>query len=471
MWTDDVKIKEECGVFGAYRTEEPAMLAYFGLHALQHRGQEGAGIACADGEQIICRKGCGLLTDVFRPQDLEELQGHSCIGHVRYATAGGGELENVQPLVARSHMGSVAVVHNGQIVNARALREELESRGSIFRGTSDSEIILHLIQGGKGSLLEKIKAACLRLDGAFSFLILTEKNMYAIRDKNGIRPLSLGRCGDGWCVSSETCAFHVMNAEFVRDVLPGEIVKFSAAGVESCFYTEDRNDCLCAMEYVYFSRPDSTLEGLSVHAVRKETGRLLARLEPRRDFADIVVGVPDSSLSAAMGYSEELGLPNEMGLIKNRYIGRTFIQPTQKLRDTGVKMKLSANQPVVKGKRVVLVDDSLVRGTTSRRIVQLLREAGAAEIHLRIASPEMIAPCFYGVDTSTRRELASARFSAGDLCRRLGADSLRFLPVEGLRTACGSRNHCLACFTGRYVTPLYGEGDSREALSSSAEKA
>ena len=455
------KINEECGVFGVYREEEAPLLTYFGLHALQHRGQEGAGIACADGRDITCRKGCDLLTEVFRHETLEELKGHSCIGHVRYATAGGNELENVQPLAARSYHGCVAVVHNGQIVNAAPLRRELEEKGSIFRGTSDSEIILHLIQGGTGSLLEKIEAACRRLEGAFSFLILTEKNLYAIRDKNGIRPLSIGRtAGGSWCVSSETCAFGVINARFVRDVAPGEIVKFSASGAESFFYTKECTHRLCAMEYIYFSRPDSMLEGRSVHAVRKETGRRLARLEENGTFADIVVGVPDSSLSAAMGYSEELGLPYEMGLIKNKYTGRTFIQPTQKLRDTGVRMKLSANQPVVEGKRVVLIDDSLVRGTTSRRIVQLLREAGAAEVHLRIASPEMKFPCFYGVDTSTRAELASANHTPQELCRLLGADSLRFLPDSELCGACGGDSLCRACFTGSYVTPLFGCGES-----------
>ena len=450
------EIHEECGVFGVYRQEEAAMLTYFGLHALQHRGQEGAGIACADDRDIVCRKGCGLLTEVFHSGNLEDLQGHSCIGHVRYATAGGSELENVQPLVARSFLGSVAVVHNGQIVNAPELRRELEERGSIFRGTSDSEIILHLIQGGSGSLLEKITAACRCLEGAFSFLILTEKNLYAIRDKYGIRPLSIGRTSSGnWCVSSETCAFSVINASFVRDVEPGEIVKFTQSGAESHFYTEDCDHRLCSMEYIYFSRPDSTLEGRSVHAVRKESGRMLARQENAHEFADIVVGVPDSSLSAAMGYSEESGLPQEMGLIKNKYTGRTFIQPTQKLRDLGVQMKLSANQPVVKGKRIVLIDDSIVRGTTSRRIISLLRTAGAKEIHVRIAAPEMKYPCFYGVDTSTRRELASANYSTEELCRKLGADSLRFLTEEQLRTACGGAHFCQACFSGNYVTPLY----------------
>ena len=436
------KINEECGVFGVYREEEAPLLTYFGLHALQHRGQEGAGIACADGREITCRKGCGLLTEVFHTENLAELRGHSCIGHVRYATAGGNER---RLKACRDENG------------AAALRRELEEKGSIFRGTSDSEIILHLIQGGTGTLLEKIEAACRRLEGAFSFLILTEKNLYAIRDKNGIRPLSIGKtAGGSWCVSSETCAFSIVNARFVRDVEPGEIVKFSASGAESFFYAKDCAHRLCAMEYIYFSRPDSTLEGLSVHAARKETGRRLARLEESADFADIVVGVPDSSLSAAMGYSEELGLPYEMGLIKNKYTGRTFIQPTQKLRDTGVRMKLSANQPVVEGKRVVLVDDSIVRGTTSRRIVTLLREAGASEVHVRIASPEMKFPCFYGVDTSTRAELASANHSAAELCGLLGADSLRFLPESELCAACGGDGLCRACFTGEYVTPLFG---------------
>ena len=449
------EIKEECGVFGVYHQEGAASLTYFGLHALQHRGQEGAGIASSDGERLYCHKGKGLLTEAFCHQDLEGLPGINSIGHVRYSTAGGNEIENVQPIVARARIGSIAVVHNGQIVNADALKEELEERGSIFHGSSDSEIILHLIQGEKGSLLEKIKAACRRLEGAFTFLILTEKNMYAIRDRHGLRPLSIASRQGGFCVSSETCAFDVVNASFMRDIKPGEILKISAMGIESCFYSEENEHRLCAMEHVYFARPDSNLDGLNVHTMRKQTGKILARKDAGVIEADIVVGVPDSSLSAAQGYSEESRLPNEMGLIKNRYVGRTFIEPTQKQRDMGVKMKLSANSAVVAGKRIVLIDDSVVRGTTSKRIVRMLKEAGAKEVHLRIASPPIKFPCFYGVDTSTKKELISAQMDLEELRDFIQADSLEFLQVEDLEEAYGGKKFCFACFNGEYVTKLH----------------
>lgn len=449
------ELHEECGVFGIYAQPEAAHLTYLGLHALQHRGQEGAGIAAADGAAVRCRKGKGLLTEAVGPADIAALPGHNAVGHVRYGTAGGDEIENVQPIVARAKIGALAVCHNGQIVNADGLRQELEDQGSIFHGSSDSEIILHLIQRGTGTLLEKICAACNRLDGAFAFLILTEKNLYAIRDPSGLRPLSLAKRGQGWCVASESCAFDLLGAQFQRDVAPGEVLKISAAGVESVFYTAHTRHCLCAMEYVYFSRPDSVLEGRNVHSVRRACGRLLAQQDREAPDAGIVVGVPDSSLSAAMGYAEAMGLPYEMGLIKNKYVGRTFIEPTQAQRDLGVKLKLSANAAVVRGKRIVLLDDSIVRGTTAKRIVALLREAGAKAVHVRIASPPLLYPCFYGVDMSTRAELISARMGVEELAAFLGADSLRFLPAEDLALACGGGGLCMSCFTGKYVTPLY----------------
>lgn len=450
------ELHEECGVFGVYGQAESSELTYHGLHSLQHRGQEGAGIATADGETVRCRKGDGLLTEAVSADDLRELTGSNSIGHVRYSTAGGNERENIQPMLARAFMGTLAVAHNGQIVNADQLRRELESQGSIFSGSSDSEIILHLIQKEKGPLLEKIQKACRRLEGAFAFLILTEKNMYAIRDRHGLRPLSVARLGDGFCVSSESCAFDLVAADFCRDVQPGEILKFSAQGVSSSFYTNVTEHRLCAMEYIYFSRPDSNVDGLNVHTVRKETGRCLARRDAGTLQADMVVGVPDSSLSAAIGYSEQSGLPYEMGLVKNRYVGRTFIEPTQNRRDLGVRMKLSANRTVVEGKRIVMIDDSLVRGTTSRRIVRMLKEVGAAEVHVRIASPAILHPCFYGVDTSTPEELISGHLSESELCDYIGADSLRFLTVEDLKSVYGSDHFCLACFNGDYVTDLYG---------------
>ena len=445
------ELHEECGVFGVYHLPGAANLTYLGLHALQHRGQESAGIAVSDGDSIRCRKGHGLVTEALSSQKLAELTGENAVGHVRYSTAGGGEWENIQPLLVRAKMGSLAAVHNGQIANARELREELEEQGSIFSSSSDSEILLHLIQRGRGSLLEKLQDACRRLEGAFAFLVLTEQSLYAIRDCNGLRPLSVARRGQGYCVSSESCAFHLIEAEEVRELEPGEILKFTAGGMESHRYTADTRHRLCAMEYVYFARPDSDIEGRNVHSLRRRTGRLLARGD--KDLkADMVVGVPDSSLSAAMGYSEGSGLPFEMGLIKNRYVGRTFIQPTQELRDSGVKMKLAANRSAVEGKRLVLLDDSIVRGTTSRRIVRLLKEAGAREVHLRIASPPLRYPCFYGVDISTQEELISARLSVPELCRFVGADSLRFLTEQEMQEAYGGEDFCFACFDGRYVT-------------------
>ena len=452
------ELHEECGVFGVYRLPGAAGLTYLGLHALQHRGQESAGIAVSDGHSLRCLKDRGLVTEALPARKVGKLEGDNAVGHVRYSTAGGDEWENIQPMVARAKVGSLAVVHNGQIANAQELRDELEEQGSIFHGTSDSEILLHLIQRGHGTLLEKLQAACRRLEGAFAFLVLTEKNLYAIRDRNGLRPLSVARRGEGYCVSSESCAFHLVEASEVRELEPGEILKFSAGGMESYRYTREVQNRLCAMEYVYFARPDSDMEGRNVHTLRRRTGTLLAKGDQGLR-ADIVVGVPDSSLSAAMGYSEESGLPYEMGLIKNRYVGRTFIQPTQELRDTGVKMKLSANRSVVQGKRLVLLDDSIVRGTTSRRIVRLLKEAGAREVHLRIASPPLRYPCFYGVDISTREELISAHMSTQELCRFVEADSLRFLTEEEMREAYGGKDFCFACFSGRYVTPLYAHTD------------
>ncbi len=448
------KWKEECGVFGVWGDPRAVELTYLGLHSLQHRGQEGAGIAAADGQHILCKKGKGLLSEVF-PALPDTLTGRPyCIGHVRYATAGGDELENVQPILVRSKYGSVAVAHNGQIVNAPNLRAALEEQGSVFHSSSDSEIILHLIQHGHGSLLDKLTAACRTLDGAFSVVVLTEKSLYAMRDRFGFRPLSIATLGDGWCVSSETCAFSAVGAKFLREVAPGEIVKFSAHGVESVQYTQELRPALCAMEYIYFSRPDSDMNGRNVHAVRKASGRLLAEHDREDTQADLVVGVPDSSLSAATGYSEVSGLPSEMGLVKNRYIGRTFIQPTQDLRDLGVRLKLSVNASVVAGKRVVLIDDSIVRGTTVRRIVRLLRQAGATAVHLRIASPEIRYPCCYGVDTSTREELIAASQSDRAVCEAVGADTLKYLSVADLEQLYGKNRCCYACFNGDYPTDL-----------------
>lgn len=454
----DRELHEECGVFGVYGVPDAATLTYYGLHALQHRGQEGAGIVTVDAEGAFRRiKGPGLVTEVFNEGNLATLHGEMAIGHVRYTTAGGGGIENIQPFLFRHNTGDFALAHNGNIVNSTLLREYLENKGSLFQSTSDSEILAHLIKKETRyhdrPRIYSIIDALNMLEGAFAFVIMTANRIYACRDKYGLRPLSIARLGDGYVVSSETCAFDVLGAEFVRDVEPGEIVTIDGKGIRSSDYSKYKRCEMCSMEYIYFARPDSDIEGCNVHAFRKESGRLLYRQAPAE--ADIVVGVPDSSLSAAMGYAEASGLPYEMGLIKNKYIGRTFIQPSQELREKGVRMKLSAVRTIVKGKRVVLVDDSIVRGTTSRRIVTMLKEAGATEVHVRIASPPMIGPCFYGVDTSTYDELISARKDKAGVCAEIGADTLEFLEPESLLRAGNRKELCMACFTGHYPTALY----------------
>ena len=454
----DRELHEECGVFGVYGVPGASTLAYYGLHALQHRGQEGCGIVSVDDRGRFHRiKGEGLVTEVFKEPNLATLTGSTAIGHVRYSTAGGGGIENVQPFLFRHNSGDFALAHNGNIVNSAGLREYLENKGSLFHSSSDSEILAHLIKKETRyhdrPRIYSIIDALNMLEGAFAFVIMTANRIYACRDKYGLRPLSIGRLGDGYVVSSETCAFDVLGAEFVRDVEPGEIVTIDSHGLRSADYSQYKRRQMCAMEYIYFARPDSDIEGCNVHAYRKESGRLLWQEAPAE--ADIVVGVPDSSLSAAMGYAEASGLPYEMGLIKNKYIGRTFIQPTQALREKGVRMKLSAVRTIVKGKRVVLVDDSIVRGTTSRRIVTMLKEAGATQVHVRIASPPMISPCFYGVDTSTYDELISARKSVPEVCAEIGADTLAFLSPESLLKSGGRSELCMACFTAHYPTALY----------------
>lgn len=460
------KINEECGVFGIYNVSDAASsLAYFGLHALQHRGQEAAGIAASDGETIKCYKGKGLLAEVFNPAILEQLPGQHAVGHVRYSKADANQIENVQPIMVRAHMGHFAVAHNGQIVNAKELKKELEDLGSIFQGESDSEMLAHWIQREEGTFVEKIMKACRRFEGAFAFIVMTKDCMYAIRDHNGLRPLAIASMPDGgYCVSSETCAFDIVGAKYIRDVEPGEVIRIADDGgeaIKSFKYTEQTQRKMCAMEYIYFARPDSNIDGINVHTARRLSGRALARVEDQE--ADIVIGVPDSSISAAIGFSEEIELPYEIGLIKNRYVGRTFIQPTQKQRERGVRMKLSAVKSIVKGKRVFMIDDSIVRGTTSKRIVQLLKEAGASEVHVRIASAPLISPCFYGVDTSSYEELVSARLNKDELCNFIGADSLRFMEVDAMGEAFGTRNLCTACFDRKYCTNLFSYGTILES--------
>lgn len=456
------KIQDECGVFGIYGVENAASLTYYGLHALQHRGQEGCGIISVDREGKFHRiKGKGLVTEVFRGDELCDMKGHMAIGHVLYTAAEGNRLENVQPLLFHHRSGDFAIANNGSLVNAEALRTHLESRGSLFQSTSDSEILAHLIKKDRGGTdrprIHSLLDALNMMEGAFTFVVMTANRIYACRDKHGLHPLAIGKLGEGYVVASETCAFDTIGAEYIRDVEPGEVISIDHHGIRSNHYSQFKHYHMCSMEYIYLARPDSDIEGCNVHAYRKETGKLLFKEAPAD--ADIVVGVPDSSLSAAMGYAEASHLPYEMGLIKNKYIGRTFIQPTQELREKGVRMKLSAVRSIVKGKRVVLVDDSIVRGTTSRRIVTMLKEAGAVEVHVRIASPAMTDPCFYGVDTTSYDELISARLSVEEVCKAIGADSLAFLSEESLYTAGHRKELCTACFTGRYPTALYNNDD------------
>ena len=452
-------LHEECGVFGVYGIPDAASLVYYGLHALQHRGQEGCGIVSCGDDQVLRRvKGEGLVHEIFSDEEkFAGLPGSMAIGHVRYSTTGGGSIENVQPFLFHHNTGDFALAHNGNLVNSEQLRHYLEDHGSLFQSSSDSEILAHLIRKDNKERhrprILAIKEALNMIEGAFAFLIMTKNRLYVCRDKHGLRPLSLGRLGEGYVVSSETCALDAVGATFVRDIEPGEIVTIDHHGLRSNFYSDFRHHFMCAMEYIYFSRPDSDIEGTNVHSFRKLTGRLLYEESPVE--ADIVVGVPDSSLSAAMGYAEASGLPYEMGLIKNKYIARTFIQPSQALREKGVRMKLSAVKSIVRGQRIVLIDDSVVRGTTSRRIVRMLREAGATEVHLRIASPPIKSPCFYGVDMSTYDELLCAHKGLDEVREILGVDSLAFLSQEALYKAGKRSELCLACFTGDYPTYLY----------------
>lgn len=453
-------LNEECGIFGIWGHENSSQITYYGLHSLQHRGQEGTGIVVTDGEKLKGVKGEGLVTEVFSAEAIEELTGKAAIGHVRYATAGGSGYENVQPLLFHSQTGSLALAHNGNLVNANALKLQLEAQGSIFQTSSDTEVLAHLIKrGGFSDLKERVKTALSMLKGAYAFLIMTEKEMMIALDPNGLRPLSIGLIGDAYVVASETCAFDIVGAEFLRDVLPGELIIINDEGIHSEMYSMNTTRAICTMEYVYFSRPDSNIHGINVHTARKNLGKQLALEVPIE--ADVVTGVPDSSISVAIGYAEVSGIPYEMGLIKNRYVGRTFIQPSQSLREQGVKMKLSPVRGVVEGKRVVMVDDSIVRGTTSRRIVKMLKDAGALEVHVVISSPPIKNPCFYGIDTSTSEELIASKNSVEEIRQIIGADSLTFLSVEGMLDAIGknedgeNRGHCLACFTGKYPTEIY----------------
>ena len=455
-------LREECGVFGVFGADKAAANVLVGLSALQHRGQEGCGVAMLEETgRIAVRKGLGLVSQVFPRDAYRDHTGRFAIGHVRYGTSGGGELDNVQPFVFHRNAYDFAVVHNGNIVNTEELKIRLERMGTLFRSSSDSEILGHLVHalctGKEGLTVRSLKRALNQIDGAFAFLVLTPDRLFACRDKYGFRPLSIGRLGAGYVVGSETCALHAVGAQVLRDIQPGEVVEIGPDGITSSFFAAEHRNTLCAMEYIYFARPDSDIEGVNVHAYRVESGKILFRESPVE--ADMVFGVPDSGLSGAIGYSRASGLPLETGLLKNFYVGRTFIQPNQSLRMTGVRMKLTPVPSVVKGKRVVVLDDSIVRGTTSRQLVHMLRDAGAAEIHLRITSAPLRHPCYYGVDISTEAELISARMDVDEVCRDIGADSLTFLSEAGMLEAGRRTDLCMACFNGRYPTALYSHGE------------
>ncbi|MFP1691396.1 amidophosphoribosyltransferase [Gardnerella vaginalis] len=459
-------IHEECGVFGVWGHSDAARLTYFGLHALQHRGQEGAGIVSNDNGHLKGYRNLGLLTQVFANEDImKKLTGNSAIGHVRYATAGSGSVENIQPFLFCFHDGDVALGHNGNLTNCTTLRNKLEDEGAIFHSNSDTEVLMHLIRRSKKtSFMDKLKDALQIVHGGFAYLLLTEKELIGVTDPNGFRPLSLGRMSNGaYVLASETCALDIVRAEFIRDIEPGEIIVINDDGYTIEQYTKHVQHAVCSMEFIYFARPDSNIYGINVHSVRKRMGARLAKESPVD--ADMVIGVPNSSLSAAAGYAETSGIPNEMGLIKNQYVARTFIQPTQELREQGVRMKLSAVRGVVAGKRVIVIDDSIVRGTTSKRIVQLLREAGAKEVHMRISSPPLKYPCFYGIDIQTTKELIAAKHSVEEIREYIDADSLAFLSLDGLVESIGLKKPapygglCVAYFNGDYPTALddYGE--------------
>jgi amidophosphoribosyltransferase len=453
------KLHEECGVFGVFGHPEAANLAYLGLYALQHRGQEGAGICSSDGKHLYIEKAMGLVADIFSEKRLKKLPGYLAIGHNRYSTAGSSILKNVQPIVANFSLGALALAHNGNLVNANDLRKTLEADGAIFQSTSDSEVVVHLIAHSRGeSFHERVIQALKEVHGAFSLLILREKELIAARDPYGVRPLCLGQVDGAYVVASETCALDLISAKYIRDIEPGEVVIINENGITSHKALTSPRRAFCIFEFIYFARPDSNIfGGQNVNMIRKEFGRQLAR-ESGVD-ADLVIPVPDSGVPAALGYAEESGIPFEFGLIRNHYVGRTFIEPKQSIRHFGVKIKLNPVRKLIEGKRVVVIDDSIVRGTTSKKIVKMLREnGGAKEVHLRISSPPTIMPCFYGIDTPTRQELIASSHDVDETRKYITADTLAYLDIEGmLRIVPDSENYCTACFDNNYPISFPGE--------------
>lgn len=454
------KFEDECGVFGIFLNNpesdtDAARTTFYGLYALQHRGQESAGIAVSNGQKIQLHKGMGLVSDVFTPNQIEDLKGHVAIGHVRYSTTGGSGLVNAQPLVFHYLQGMVALAHNGNLTNTAEMRKRLATYGSLFQTTTDTEIVANLLARYSQDRLEDALSKCMfDLKGAFALVIMTEDNLVGMRDPLGIRPLCLGNLNGNYVLASESAALDTVGAEFVRDIEPGEIVVINQEGINSIQSVNSPCKAHCIFEYIYFARPDSTIDGINVYRSRRQMGRQLAR-ECQDLDVDLVISVPDSGTAAALGFAEQAGLPFEEGLMKNRYVGRTFIQPTQKMRDLGVRLKLNAIPEIVKGKRIIMVDDSIVRGTTSRKIIQMLRDAGASEVHMAVASPPTKYPCFYGIDTSRREELIANTMDNDQISAFIGADSLHYLTMEGMLESVKERSvFCTACFSGSYPVQI-----------------
>lgn len=446
-------INEKCAVVGIFGHEEASKLAYFSLHSLQHRGQEAAGISSSDGKKLHTIKDRGLVMRVFNEDKLATLSGSSAVGHTRYSTAGNDSILDAQPVFARYDLGEMAIVHNGNLTNAEEVRNSLIEKGAIFQTFMDTENLIHLIaKSSKDKLVDRIIDAVQRIEGAFSLVFLSRTKMFAMRDRFGFRPLSLGRLPNGgYIVASETCAFDLVGATFIRDVEPGELLIFEDGKAPQSIKIYEATPKHCIFEYVYFSRPDSSIFGQSVYEVRKNMGKELAKMQPIE--ADLVVPVPDGGVPAAIGYAQESGIPYEMGIMRNHYIGRTFIEPTQEMRDLKVKMKLSPMTEIIKGKKVIVIDDSIVRGTTSRRIIRMLKEAGAKEVHMRVSSPPTTDPCFYGVDTPDKEHLIAANMGIQEICDYIEADSLAYLDEASLLRSVNATDdsYCTACFTGKYI--------------------
>jgi amidophosphoribosyltransferase len=452
---------DECGVFGIHGHAEATRLAYLGLYQLQHRGQESCGIVASDGGQLRSERAMGLVSEVFNEERLNRLPGASAIGHTRYSTAGEVSIREAQPFLIACKHGQVAVCHNGNLPFATEERKRLEREGAIFSSTSDTEVILHrLARSHAAALTDAIAEVLCETEGAFSMLFLTPDALVAVRDPRGFRPLALGRLGDAWVVASETCAFDLIDAEYVRDVEPGEMLVITREGLRSTFPLPRRPHSFCIFEHVYFSRPDSLIYGRSVNESRHKLGKRLAVEQPAD--ADLVVPVPDSGVAAGIGYAAQSGLPFRFGLVRNHYVGRTFIEPKQSIRSFGVRIKLNPVRDLIRGRRVVLIDDSIVRGTTSKKIVQIVREAGAAEVHVRISCPPTVSPCYYGVDTPDKSELIAARQPVEDVRRFIEADSLGYLSLAGMLEACGfpASTSCVACWTGDYPTRINADAET-----------